>query len=305
MSKDKEIKKFNKILQEKLKYYVYGLVDPRDNTCFYIGKGHNDRIFEHEKEKKDNPKNQKIKDIEDSGHCIKYIFFAYGLENEEQAYAVEEALITYATSGQGIYNFSKNLTNIVNGHRKGCAKESKEGIMTLDEISTRFGDLKDIPLSHITSKNILIVHARIDNGTSSNTYANEHSLPSTILSDIKNFNSLKVMHRSLGKWRVNEEKSKKIEYIISLLGPDNIIIGAYKVKKAPITSKIEKNGRTYNEAIWSNLTEKKIEDNKYVTTIDEIDGIQLIDKENNRYCRLNLEDKKISEKGFRYYNLKK
>ena len=31
-------------------FYVYGLIDPRNNQLFYIGKGKDNRVFEHEKE---------------------------------------------------------------------------------------------------------------------------------------------------------------------------------------------------------------------------------------------------------------
>ena len=31
-------------------FYVYGLIDPRTNQLFYIGKGKDNRVFEHEKE---------------------------------------------------------------------------------------------------------------------------------------------------------------------------------------------------------------------------------------------------------------
>jgi len=32
---------------EALQYYVYCLVDPRSNKIFYIGKGHDNKIFNH------------------------------------------------------------------------------------------------------------------------------------------------------------------------------------------------------------------------------------------------------------------
>ena len=46
---------FSEKVKQKLGYYVYALVDPRDNKIFYIGKGINNRIFQHE-EKLDNSK---------------------------------------------------------------------------------------------------------------------------------------------------------------------------------------------------------------------------------------------------------
>ena len=33
-----------------MKYYVYHLIDPRDNSVFYIGKGTGNRINDHQKE---------------------------------------------------------------------------------------------------------------------------------------------------------------------------------------------------------------------------------------------------------------
>jgi len=32
---------------ERLKYYVYALIDPRNNKPFYIGKGKDNRIYNH------------------------------------------------------------------------------------------------------------------------------------------------------------------------------------------------------------------------------------------------------------------
>ena len=41
---------FNQQTIESLAYYVYALIDPRDNRIFYIGKGKGNRIFQHAKD---------------------------------------------------------------------------------------------------------------------------------------------------------------------------------------------------------------------------------------------------------------
>ncbi len=38
---------FSQKTQEELKYYVYTLIDPRDNKIFYVGKGKGNRVFYH------------------------------------------------------------------------------------------------------------------------------------------------------------------------------------------------------------------------------------------------------------------
>jgi len=39
--------KFSQKSIEKLKYYVYALKDPSNSEVFYIGKGKDNRIFDH------------------------------------------------------------------------------------------------------------------------------------------------------------------------------------------------------------------------------------------------------------------
>ena len=38
---------FKQSVKEALAYYVYALVDPRDHKIFYIGKGKDNRVFQH------------------------------------------------------------------------------------------------------------------------------------------------------------------------------------------------------------------------------------------------------------------
>ena len=44
------INTFDQRTIEALAYYVYALVDPRDNKIFYIGKGKGNRVFQHAKD---------------------------------------------------------------------------------------------------------------------------------------------------------------------------------------------------------------------------------------------------------------
>jgi hypothetical protein len=44
------MQEFQPAVIEALKYYVYCLVNPRDNKIFYIGKGKGNRVFQHAKD---------------------------------------------------------------------------------------------------------------------------------------------------------------------------------------------------------------------------------------------------------------
>ncbi len=39
--------KLSKELEDRIGYYVYLLVDSRDNKIFYVGKGRGDSVFKH------------------------------------------------------------------------------------------------------------------------------------------------------------------------------------------------------------------------------------------------------------------
>jgi hypothetical protein len=105
-------------------YYVYQLVDPRNNKPFYIGKGQGKRIDAHEREAKANiisPKCNLIREIELEGlkivkHIVKY--FAV----EMSAYKYEKKLIkkiglsnltNLTEGGTGIYPFKPSDPELI------------------------------------------------------------------------------------------------------------------------------------------------------------------------------------------------
>lgn len=110
------IKLFSEKAIENLNgYYVYALIDPRNNQVFYIGKGTGNRVFSHEIEsgksqKSEKAKLQKIREIEASGQSVKRVIVNWGM-TETEAFAAEASLINL----MGFLS-ANTLTNAVAGH---------------------------------------------------------------------------------------------------------------------------------------------------------------------------------------------
>lgn len=116
-------------------YYVYGLIDPRNNQIFYIGKGKENRVFEHEKESLNNPNSDRLKlktisEIHAQGLEVKKIIIHSNL-TEMEAFVAEAALIN-------VFHYLKDihLTNIVAGHhcKEAMTVEDFEKIYGADEL---------------------------------------------------------------------------------------------------------------------------------------------------------------------------
>lgn len=81
---------------EQLGFYVYRLVDPRNGTTFYVGKGKGNRVFQHMQDQIESPNPEDrlkvIRDIRQSGLEVGHIIHRHGME-EKVAFEVEAALI--------------------------------------------------------------------------------------------------------------------------------------------------------------------------------------------------------------------
>ena len=109
-------------------HYVYELIDPRNNEVFYVGKGVERRVEQHQKDSENDNSTKKlkrIKDIElDNQDVIERIIGRY--DTDYEAKAVEATLIKY------IYGL-ENLTNKVHGRGADTIRE-KDDTNTIEGI---------------------------------------------------------------------------------------------------------------------------------------------------------------------------
>lgn len=101
---------FSPGVKEKLGYYVYRLIDPRNGHTFYVGKGYGDRVFDHMKDAiRENDKSLKreaIQNILRNGLKPLHIIHRHGIRDEKTAHVIEAAVM----------DAFPNLTNEATGH---------------------------------------------------------------------------------------------------------------------------------------------------------------------------------------------
>lgn len=122
---------FKQRVKEVIAFYVYALVDPRDKKIFYIGKGKENRVFQHAEaalnEEYKSLKLDTIRNIISDGKEVEYYILRHNL-TENEAFVVESTLIDMLTYPK--FNNSNQLTNLVVGHH-----QWDEGIKSVDELN--------------------------------------------------------------------------------------------------------------------------------------------------------------------------
>lgn len=82
---------------EKLGFYVYRLIDPRNGETFYVGKGRGSRVLQHARDalktSDRSDKLDRIREIIDADLEVGHIIHRHGIEDEKVAMEVEAAVM--------------------------------------------------------------------------------------------------------------------------------------------------------------------------------------------------------------------
>jgi len=130
--------KFPVGVAEKLGFYVYRLIDPRNGETFYVGKGQADRVFQHAngalklapQEDALDTKMQRIKEIRSAGLEVGHVIHRHGIKDEETAFQIEAAVI----------DAYPGLTNKVGGH------SNDFGVAHVEEMIALYGAEPFVPM---------------------------------------------------------------------------------------------------------------------------------------------------------------
>lgn len=156
---------FSTAIIEKINYYIYCLVDPRNQNIFYIGKGIGNRVFQHAQgaltcKTNENDKISLINDIHKDGLEPLYYILRHNIKEEKQALEYEALAIDLLSI---VKPNQQPLTNI-----QGGTYSSEKGLMSLSELKHIYDpqELKtDLPVVLITiNKNYKKLKQQIKSG---------------------------------------------------------------------------------------------------------------------------------------------
>lgn len=194
---------FSSLTCERLGYYVYCLIDPKDSKVFYIGKGKGNRVFQHalhaEKfEDEQSEKLDKIREIltrKDGNNKVGYYIIRHGIDNDS-ALEIESVLIDLLT--YPALNTKSTMTNLQAGH-----DQRLRGIRTVEDIEADYS-AKEIEVN--PDDFLLLVNISGSKGSNTNLY-----------------------EAAKGDWIIGEANQKKITYVLAHY--NGVVRGVYKPYK--------------------------------------------------------------------------
>jgi uncharacterized protein len=182
---------FSNQIADRLQFYAYRLIDPRNGEPFYVGKGTGNRVFQHvrgELSATDDvltDKLQRIREIRLGDFEVAHVIHRHGMD-EKTAFEVEAALL----------DAYPEATNIVSGHGS-----DERGLMHSKQIIERY-EAKEADFEH---KVILI---------NINRSATERE---------------NVYEAVRYAWKLDPKKAAKAEFVLAV--QQGLIIGAFVADK--------------------------------------------------------------------------
>ena len=190
---------FDAITSDRLRYYVYALVNPITGKVFYIGTGIGNRVFDHLNEFLENPyqinsfKKEEIREVLAKKKSLEHVIIRHGL-NEKEAYLLESTLIDYHN------HFKDELTNAVSGHESGFY-----GIKSADELVRQYNASPLKKLEH----EVIIINI---NKRYADTKLN-----------------LSIYEATKQAWVLNEKRLSTLQYALAEF--QGIIVGVFKIRE--------------------------------------------------------------------------
>ena len=196
------MKKFSETVCKALGNYVYRLVDPRNGETFYVGKGVNNRVFDHvsgalklsedEDEDEVGAKIKTIREIKGCGLDVIHIIHRHAIR-DESIFEVEAALI----------DAYPGLSNEQGGHRS-----NDHGTVHIQQIIDKYG-LE--PINQEPKHKLILIN--INNFDSAGTEENHED----------------VYQKVRSAWRINSDKAEKADYVLAVRR--GIVIGVFEAEK--------------------------------------------------------------------------
>lgn len=182
---------FLETVTDRLQHYVYRLIDPRNGTTFYVGRGQGNRVFSHaagQEKPSDSEDNEVLKlktiwTIKNAGFQVDHVIHRHGM-GADTAREVESALI----------DAYPGLTNIQTG------QDNDRGVMHAEEV-IRLYEAPEVAFQH----NLVLINI---NRTS------DEQAP---------YDAVRY------SWKIDPNKARRCDYVLAVR--KGLIIGAFKAEE--------------------------------------------------------------------------